>query len=741
MNKNSIRVQGQWKGVISMMKKFYSGIVRHRRIIMFLFAAASVICLFLQKLVAVNYDINEYLPPDSASTKALDVMKEEFDGGIPNARIMIRDVSIVEALQYKEALKAVDGVSEVTWLDDTLDITVPVETMDRDTLETYYKDNTALFSVTIDDEKRVEAVDAIRELIGEDNAMTGSAVATATATESTVEEVQRIAVFAVIFVFAVLLLTTKSWLEPVIVLLGLGVAIAINAGTNLIFGEISFVTNAAGNILQLAVSLDYSVFLIHRFEESRREYPDAKAAMVDALCKSTGSILSSGLTTVIGFVALCLMQFQIGPDLGLALAKGVALSLVTVFVFMPALILVSHKLLDKTKHRDLLPPFHKFGAAVTKVMLPLTCLFVLLIVPSYLASNANSYYYGASHMFGEDTKAGRDILQVEEIFGQSDSYVLLVPKGDTASEKALSDELHTLPEVTGIISYVDMAGAEIPRDFLDQDTLSLLESENYSRMVLSLNADYEGEETFALVEQIREIAESYYPGAYYLAGEGVSTYDLMNTVTDDMVKVNALAIIAVLVVLLVLLKSLTLPVILVLSIETAIWINLSIPYFTGTRVFYIAYLIITSIQLGATVDYAILLSDRYREIRERLSLSENAAGGENGRTYKNKRDLRLLKKRAAAETVSAVTVSVLVSGSTLTVVGFLLGYLSSNELLAQLGIFLGVGALCSLLIVLFVLPGLLYLFDGAFTSPGHRARTLSVRGRKKKVVEEELCNE
>ncbi|EET62764.1 hypothetical protein BRYFOR_05115 [Marvinbryantia formatexigens DSM 14469] len=673
------------------MKKFYTGVVKCRKAIMVLFIAAAIAGLFLSRLVSVNYDITDYLPPDSPSTVALDVMGEEFDGGIPNARVMIRDVSVVQALEYKEKLKQIDGVQEVTWLDDVVDVREPLETQETDTVEAYYKDDTALFTVTVEEEKRLEAVEAMRELVGENGALTGNAVSTATATTDTVAEISRIVVVAVLFVLLVLILTTNSWVEPLIVLGGLGVAILINNGSNLIFGEISFVTNAAGSILQLAVSLDYSVFLIHRFEECRKTNPNVEEAMVDALCKSTGSILSSGLTTVIGFVALCLMRFLLGPDLGLALAKGVALSLITVFIFMPALILSLHKLMDKTRHKNFMPSFRGFGRLVQKLMLPLVCVFLVLVVPSYLASNSNSYYYGSSHMFNEETRMGKDIAQVEAVFGQSDSYVLLVPAGQTAVEKELSDELHTLPEITGIISYVDMAGSEIPTEFLDADTLAQLQSDNYSRMVLSVDADYEGEETFRLVEQIREIAEKYYPGTYYLAGEGVSSYDLMNTVTADMVKVNAIAIGAVLVVLLILQKSIVLPVILVLCIETAIWINLSIPYFAGDIVFYIAYLIISSIQLGATVDYAILFSDRYREAR-----------------------LTYSKKDAIVETVSAVTVSVLTSGSVLTVVGFLLGKMSSNGLLAQLGMFLGVGAICSLVIVLFVLPGFLYLLDGLF---------------------------
>lgn len=670
------------------MKKFYMSLVNHRKTMVMIFTMVFVVCLLLGNLVKVNYDINDYLPESSPSTVSLELMQEEFDGGIPNARIMISDVTIPEALEYKEKLEAVDGVTAVTWLDDVVSIFVPLSTLDTDTLETYYKDNNALFTVTIEEDRRIEAVSSIRELIGEDNAMTGSAVSTAISTTETVLEVNKISIFTVLFVLVVLVMTTNSWMEPLIVLIGLGLAIVINNGTNLIFGEISFVTNAAGSILQLAVSLDYSVFLLHRFEECRQENPDVKAAMTEALCKSTSSILSSGLTTVIGFLALVLMQFRLGPDLGLALAKGVAISLITVFVFMPSFILLTYKWLDKTRHKDLLPKFDLFGKIVKKVTIPMVCIFVILIIPAYLASNANDYYYGSSNIFGNETQLGSDTAVIESVFGKSDTYVLMVPVGDTATETELSQELNSLPQVTSIISYVDLAGAEIPLEYLDENTLSQLISKNYSRMVLSVDVPYEGEETFALVEQVRNIAQKYYSDTYYLAGEGVSTYDLMETVTDDMVKVNFMAIAAVFIVLLLSLRSISLPIVLVLSIETAIWINLSIPYFMDTPIFYIAYLIISSIQLGATVDYAILMTDRYKENREMMN-----------------------KKAAVIQTISDVTVSILTSGSVLTVVGLLLGYITTNQLLGQLGIFIGRGAILSLIIVLFVLPGLLYLFD------------------------------
>ena len=672
------------------MKKFYQIIVNNPKKIIVCFLLSAMVSVVLSGMVEVNYDITDYLPEDTASTVSLDVLEEEFEGGIPNARVMIKDATIPEALDYKEQIAACDGVTDVIWLDDAADILQPIETMDQDTVETYYKDNAALFTVTIEDGKQVQAVDAIRSVIGEDNALTGDAVSTAAATTGTIQEIHMIATFAVLFVFFVLFLTTTSWAEPVLVMIGLGVAILINSGTNLVFGEISFVTNAAGAILQLAVSLDYSVFLIHRFEECLTETAPPKEAMVEALCKSTSSILSSGLTTVIGFLALVFMQFQIGPDLGRALAKGVAISLITVFVFMPVLILATQKWLQKSKHRSFLPSFKGFGRVIYRVMIPLVCVFVVLIVPSYLASNANNFYYGSSQIYGPETQLGQDTAVVEGLYGKSDTYVTMVPRGDLATEQELSKALHGIPQVKSVLSYVDTVGVEIPREYLDTNTLSQLVSEKYSRFVITVDADYEGEETFELVKKIRDTINAYYPDSYYLAGSGVSTYDLMDTITADTVKVNMIAIGAVFLVLLLTMKSLSLPVILVLAIETAVWINLAIPYFQGNTVFYISYLIISSIQLGATVDYAILFTERYTEFRERMD-----------------------KKQAIIETVAAVTPSVMTSGVVLAVVGFLLGYLSSHGILAQLGQFLGIGSLLSLSIVLFVLPGLLYLLDGA----------------------------
>lgn len=672
------------------MKKFYGVVIKCRKVIMVLFIIVACMCAYFRQFISVNYDMNSYLPEDAVSTVALDVMGEEFEGAIPNARVMVKDVTQKEALEYKEKLEAVDGVISVMWLDDKTFFDMPLEMYDIDTVETYYKDNAALFTVTIEEDSINSTVPAIREVIGEENAMTGAAVSMAVATASTVTEIRKIAMIAVLFLLVVLILTTTSWVEPFVVMIGLGVAVIINAGSNLIFGEISFVTNAAGNILQLAVSLDYSVFLIHRFDECRHEM-EPKEAMKQALALSTSSILSSGLTTVIGFLALTLMRFQIGPDLGLALAKGIAISLLTVFLFMPGVILATYKWMDKTAHRSFLPSFQKFGGFVRRVTVPLVCVFVIAIVPSYIMSTRNAYYYGSSHIFGPGTQLGDDTELIQEIFGKNDNYVLMIPKGDIVTERKLSERLNEVEEITSITSLVDIVGTTIPAEMIPDKLRKQLRSENYDRMVLSVAADYEGAETEALVETIREIAGEYYPDAYYLAGEGISTYDLMETVTADMIKVNLLAIAAVFVVLLFAMKSFILPVILVLTIETAIWINLAIPYMMGQRLFYIAYLIISSIQLGATVDYAILFTERYRENRKTFN-----------------------KKESIVQTITNTASSILTSGIVLTVVGFLLGIISTHGLLSQLGYLLGRGTICSLIAVLFVLPGFLYLMDGTF---------------------------
>ena len=413
-------------------------------------------------MVNVNYDMNDYLPDGTASTVALDTMNKEYDMSIPNARVMISDVSISEALDMKQKLLDIDGVDDVTWLDDVVDTYIPLGTQDKDVVENYYKDNNALFTVTVDEQTRLETVNAIRKLIGDENSMSGSAVNTAVATQATNSEIKKIILLVLPICLAILCITSHSWIEPILLLGTIGVAIILNKGTNLMFGTISFVTNAAGGVLQLTVSMDYSIFLLHRFEEMRAQGQEPKEAMINALCKSTSSILSSGLTTIIGFAALILMRFKIGPDMGIAMAKAITLSLITVFVLFPVVLLYFYPLIDKTRHKYIVPDFEKFSKVVMKVMLPAVIVFFILIVPCNLAQKINSFSYGSSKLFSENTQIGRDTRKIDSIFGKSNNLVLMVPKGDLQKETELSDKLHEIPQVSSIISYVDSAGAELP---------------------------------------------------------------------------------------------------------------------------------------------------------------------------------------------------------------------------------------------------------------------------------------
>ena len=674
------------------MNRYTQFILKHRKIIIIVFLLAAVICVGLSTMVGVNYKFADYLPEDNPSTKALDVMKEEYDQTIPNMRVLIYDVSIPLALSYKEKIENVKGVEEVRWLDDAIDIHEPLEQADADTVDVWYKDSDALFSITIsekDDAEKKAAVKEIRTIIGDENAMSGTAVTDTYSPVHTTKDIQKIILIAIPIVFIILLLTTNSWFEPVLFLFTIGVAIMLNRGTNLIFGEISFVTNAAGSVLQLAVSMDYSIFLLHRFAESRAEGKEVKQAMVDAVKQSTSSVLSSGLTTVTGFAALILMRFRIGPDMGWVMAKAIVFSLLCVLCLLPALAISTYKLIDKTQHRPLYPNFKSFSSVVMKIRIPMLILTVVIAVPCFLAQGSNDFLYGSSRVYSTNqTQMGRDLLAIEDEYGASNPLVILVPKGDMSKEAALNKALCENKNVTSVISYVNTVGAQIPDGYVPEDSLEQLYSENYSRFVVTLNTEEVEDGWTDKIDEIHKICEKYYSDDALIAGDLASTEDLKDTITEDNIRVNLLAIAFVFIILLLNFKSISMPVILTLVIELSIWINLSIPYFGSTTLHYIAYLIISSVQLGATIDYAILLTSRYLEERKTMG-----------------------RKEAARTAIQVSVLSLFTSAIILTIAGFALGICSTNLVLSQLGILVGRGAVISFVLVLFVLPALLVLLD------------------------------
>ena len=667
------------------MDRLTKAITSHQRAVIAVFLVLAVISAVLILGVSVNYNLADYLPPDAESTVALGIMDEEFGTGVPNARVMVSGLTIAEAAELKTQIAAVDGVTGVMWLDDVEDLTTPVEMMDTATVEQYWRDGSALYQVTVADGREASTVDALYDLIGENGAISGDAANTANMQNRVVSEVLGAAAILLPLIIVLLLVTTTSWIAPLLFLASIGVAIVINMGTNIVFGEISFVTQSVSPIMQLAVSLDYAIFLLNSFERHRQETPDAEQAMRMAIKESFSSIAASAATTVFGFMALIFMRFEIGADLGLNLVKGVILSYVSVVVFLPCLSLACVKLLDKTRHKRIVPEIRGIGRGLVKIRVPALILVLLLVVPCFLAQSRTDFFYG---MGSPDPKLryGQDTELINETFGESTSIVLFVPRGNPGAEAELSAEIADIDHVTAVMSYAYTVG-EVPEGTLDDSVVSNFYSDNYARIVVTTDTGTEGDEAFATVEAVRSAAAKYYD-EYYACGESANIYDIRDVVTEDSGLVNLISVAFILLTLLVTFRSLTLPLILIFVIATAIRINLSVPYFTDNALVYIGYLVINTVQLGATVDYAILMTDGY---------------------VVNRRTM--LKREAVINTLQTNFLSVLTSGLILSIAGFCLNFTSSMTIVSELGLLLARGTLLSMAMVLLALPALLMLFD------------------------------
>lgn len=664
-------------------------IIKHKWIVLICFTITALISAFLAGGVGVNYNLAEYLPEDSPSTIALNTMYDAFDTTVPNLRIMVRDVDIPSALAFKEKIAQTEGVQEVYWLDDTVNINQPLETVETKTLETWYKDSNALFSVTVSTAHTKDTVEALRAVIGNQGAFSGDAANVSAAQETTGKEVGMVMLLIIPIIFIILLLTTSSWFEPVLFLASIGIAILLNNGTNVMFSEISFITMATASILQLAVSMDYSIFLLHRFGEYRAEGLDVVSAMAKAMAKSFSSILASALTTIIGFAALIFMRFQLGPDMGIVLAKGIFFSLITVLFLLPVLTIITSKLIDKTHHRSFLPTFKGFGKVAPKLFIPVMIIVAVLIVPSYLGQRQNDFLYGASVIASDqDSAAWKEENEIDTLFGKSNQIVLMVPAENLSAEQSLIDDLYRIDEVSSITSYTESVGATIPMEFVPEDSLKQLVSNGYSRLILTVNTGQESAEAFTVVETIRDVSQQYFPDNYYFTGGSVNVYDMKQTVTTDNRIVAIVSIVGIGIVVLLIFRSLSIPFILLLAIQSSIWINIAIPYFSGSSMAYIGYMIISSVQLGATVDYAILFANRYLENRQTLD-----------------------KRKAISKTISDTTASILTSAGILAVAGFILGIVSTNGVVGEFGVLIGRGALLSAAMVLLFLPAILYFCD------------------------------
>lgn len=692
---------------------FGNVVLKHKKIILMAFIVMILCSAAMMLYVDVNYDLADFLPDNVPSALALKAIEENFEDDIPNLNIFLEGASIPEAVAAKAKLKEIRGVSSVLWLDDVEDIYQPLSMMDQDMVDAWYQDEGALLLLAGDTELCTEIIDEIKGILGQDVVMSGTLLNQATLQSLTTGEVSRIILFVIPLVMVVLFISTSSWFEPVLFLIAILVAILLNEGTNIIMKDISYVTQSTSAVLQLAVSMDYAVFLLHSFSGHRDEGNDVEQAMKLAMRESAPAIAASAATTVFGFLALTLMKFQLGPNMGLVLAKGILFSFLSVMLLLPILAVYTTKIMDKTHHRSFLPSFNKFSRLVTKIAIPMALVFICMIVPGFLAQQNNSFIYGSSGINTEDSLLAINERKIEEIFGGRQQMVVIVPT-DIVKEEKLTKALKAMPLVDSVISFSENVGSPIPEEFLSESQLETFQSKGKSRIILYADTKDEGDEAFQVVEDIRNAAEEIYGEDYHVMGQNVVNYDLKDTIVKDGPLVNAAAIIAIGFVLLLTFRNLALPLILLLTIEGAVWINLGIPYFLGQDLNYIGFLIISSVQLGATVDYGILFASHYMRNRETLGAKEAS--------------------RLAIENTSA---SIMTPASILAIATLILWKISSNGIISELGLMLGRGALISATMVLLFLPALLRLFDKSVSKKIIRKNTeTDIRG-----IEDETINQ
>ena len=732
-------------------------VIKGRFILFALFAAALVFCAFSFSRVRINTDLTSLLPADSETRKGIAVMSEEFTA-LASAQVMVEDVTVEKALELCDDIRSVPHVISVLF-DDS---------------DAHYKDGSALFTIGFDGvENDVEVVGAMEQINGK---LSSYKTYTSTAVGfdylgQLAGEMGFVIGLAAIVILAVLLFTSKSYFEILIFAVVFITAAALNMGTNYWFGEISSITNSVAIILQLALAIDYAIIFAHRYYDELDSGSEIRVSLVHALSKSIVEISSSSLTTVSGLVALMLMQFRLGYDLGIVLAKGIVFSMLTVFLLMPGLFMVSARLLEKTRHRSFVPEMHKWGAVLTKKVPFFLLIFAVVLPASIYFSSRTEYAFSDSSVTEIIHSDRRDAMRkIRSAFAPNTSVAMILPKGDYEHERAIIEETKNIPGVSSVLGLAgigigfdtgkyltDLIGTEdfaelvnadkalVERLFyahglengnfkvlrgtdgyevplvdivlylfekidsgvvsLDQAQTALLDEirpsletaakqlrgTDHSRIVFTSSLLPEGEESVELVEKLRACALKYYsPDDVLVIGEITSARDLKESYKSDSVLISWLTIAFVFLILLITFKSPVAAAVLVFVIQGSIWINFSILYLTGSVPFFVTNMIVSAIQMGATIDYAIVIMNRYRALRAKND-----------------------KRTAASAAVNESFPTVITSGAIMTFAGLLIAFRVSDVYVGHIGLAVGRGALISVVIVLTVLPQLLVLLDKA----------------------------
>lgn len=692
------------------MIKFGQWIVRHRAIILIIGILLLIPSVLGIVNTRINYDMLTYLPEDMDTMIGQDILLEDFGKGAFSI-VIVEGMEPKDISALKTKVETIDHVESVIWYDSIMDISVPMEMLPDEYYDVFNKDDETLMAIFFDSSTSAdETMDAIREVrstLGEKCFVTGMS-ALVTDLKDLCEKEEPIYVgLAVLFATVAMMIFMDSWIIPFIFLISIGMAILWNLGTNIFFGEISYITKALSAVLQLGVTMDYSIFLWHSYSEQKLNFKgDKERAMANAIAATVTSVVGSSVTTVAGFLALCFMSFTLGKDLGLVMAKGVIFGVIGCVTTLPALILIFDRAIEKTKHKSVLPKGGRLAKFITKYSPVFLILFAVILVPALYGYNNTATYYDLGEALPEDMEYVIANTKLREDFSMGSTHMLLVDSGmSQKSMKSMMGEMEDVDGVKAVLGLSSVVGSLVPEEILPSSITEILKSDRYELLLISSEYKVASDEVNGQISDLNEILKRYDEDGM-LIGEAPCTKDLIEVTDHDFAVVNWLSIAAIFIIIALVFKSISLPVILVAVIEFAIFINLGLPYYTNTSLPFVAPICISTIQLGATVDYAILMTTRYKKERSQ------------GRD----------KRESITTALSASIPSIIVSALGFFAATFGVAVYSDIDIISSMCSLMARGAIVSMLAVIFVLPSLLMLLDKlvCLTSAGFKSKSKKI---------------
>ena len=671
------------------MKNISEKIVKHKNIILIIGLILLIPALIGMYKTKINYNVLVYLPEDIETMKGQNILTDDFNMGAFSVSIL-DNMSSKEIVDYEEKVRNIEGVEKVISIKDLLGTTIPIEILPSELRNKVYNNNSYLLAITFKEstsnEQTLKAVEQIREISSKAKIGGMSAMVLDTMNLSD-SEVLIYVIIAVVLCIIVLMVCLDSYIVPFILLLNIGIAILYNMGTNIFLGDISYITKAISAVLQLGVTTDFSIFLYHKYEQEKKKH-SKEEAMARSIKDTFVSVTGSSLTTIAGFLALCTMTLLLGKDIGIVMAKGVLLGVICVLTLFPALILIFDKLIEKTKHKEYLPEFNHIKNFTIKHYKVILIIFLILLIPAYIGNKNVKTYYNLSKSLPQDLAFNIADNEVKEKFNIASPSVILIDKNiknNTINE--MIDKIEKLDGVEMILSYSKLSNLNLPESMLSEDLRNMLKSDKYQMIIVNSNFETASDELNNLINQIQAIVKEYDNNAI-VAGEGPLMKDLIKISDTDFHNVNYTSIAVILVIMIFVLKSLSLPIILIIAIEFAIFTNMASFYFTGVTLPFIASIVIGTIQLGATIDYAILMTTKYLEKRKEKDKFESI-------------------KYALDNSVK----SIITSGLCFFAATFGVGIYSKIDMIAAICNLIARGAIISMIVVIFVLPALLLTLD------------------------------